>query len=553
MSIYESKGFAVLYASLPPALLAILLQFVNFTTLDLRGKAIILLPALIYLFAAYNIGKAISKNLNNPLRRLPTPPGDTFLLGHARFTWEEPRGHGFLKWIDEIPNDGLIYYSGFFRATGHVLVTSPDAIREVLVTRAYDYVKPEIGRKFLEQTTGRGLIVVEGDEHKMQRKSVAPAFSGKHVRNLVPIFWKKAKELADVLASQLDVSSEGEVRNNSGVVELNLWASRATIDIICAATLGRDFDSLRNEDNELALQYKRVFGDNAGAQIWIIFDILRTPPPLQLARWMPFFKKFRAAAEGRYQLRPLCRKLVEQKRQDIKSGSDRQVDILSVLMQSGEFTDDGLVDQLLTFLAAGHETTSSAFAFTCWLLAKHPSIQDRLRDELKAHFAGAAEICMNATDLDILPYLDAVISEQLRLYPSAPISPRWSVRETSILGHHIPKDQLVLLCPWAINRSRKLWAEDAQEFKPERWLNKVNTENGKDADPMRFLTFFYGPRSCPGQVFSRMEQKCLVAALIMRFQIEMAEENEEIAPRGFITVKPMGQRGLNLRLRELSQ
>ncbi|KAF2210486.1 hypothetical protein CERZMDRAFT_69474 [Cercospora zeae-maydis SCOH1-5] len=547
MSIYESKGFAVLYASLPPALLAIVLRFVDVANLGSRGKAIVLLPVLIYFFAAYKIGRAILGNLKNPLRRLlPTPPGDTFLLGHARFTWEEPRGNAFLKWTDEIPNDGLIYYSGLFRATGHVMVTSPDAIREVLVTRAYDYVKPEIGRKFLEQTTGRGLIVVEGDEHKLQRKSVAPAFSGKHVRNLVPVFWKS-------LRIQLDVASEGDDVRNSGVVELNMWASRATIDIICAATLGRDFDSLRNDDNELALQYKRVFGDKAGAQVWVIFDILRTPPPLQLARWMPFFKQFREAAEGRYQLRPLCRKLVEQKRQDIKSGSDLQVDILSVLMQSGEFTDDGLVDQLLTFLAAGHETTSSAFAFTCWLLAKHPKIQDRLRDELKAHFAEAADISVDATDLDSLPYLDAVVSEQLRLYPSAPISPRWSVRETSILGHHIAKDQFVLLCPWAINRSKKLWGEDAQEFKPERWLTKESTEHGKDTDTMRFLTFFYGPRSCPGQVFSRMEQKCLVAALIMRFQIEMADESEEIAPRGFITVKPMGEEGLYVKLRELSQ
>ncbi|CAK1362724.1 Protein LUTEIN DEFICIENT 5, chloroplastic [Cercospora beticola] len=552
MSIYESKGFAVLYASVPPALLAIALQFVDFTSLGLRGKAIFLLPVILYLYAAYKIGKAILGNLNNPLRQLPTPSGDSFLLGHARATWEEPRGNCFLRWIDEVPNEGLIYYAGFFRATPHVIVTSPDAIREVLVTRAYDYVKPDIGRKFLEQTTGRGLIVVEGDEHKMQRKSVAPAFSGKHVRDLVPVFWKKAKELADVLASQLDVVSEGDDERNTGVVELNMWASRATIDIICAATLGREFDSLRNSDNELALQYGRVFGE-AGAQIWIIFDLLGAPPPLQLARWMPFFTKFRNAAEGRYQLRPLCRKLVEQKRQDIESGKDSQVDILSVLMQSGEFKDDGLVDQLLTFLAAGHETTSSAFAFTCWLLAKHPEIQKRLRDELKAHFTGVENISMTATDLDNLPYLDAVISEQLRLYPSAPISPRWSVRETSILGHHIPKDQFVLLCPWATNRSKKLWGEDAQEFRPERWLTKEGSENVKDADPMRFLTFFYGPRSCPGQAFSRLEQKCLVAALIMRFQIEMADEEEEISPRGFITVKPMGNNGLQLKLRELSQ
>ena len=271
---------------------------------------------------------------------LPQSPDQSFLLGHARATWREPKGSAFLHWANTIKNNGLVYYAGFFRGP-HVFLTTPEAIREVLINHPYDYVKPELGRKFLEQTIGKGLIVAEGNEHKLQRKSVTPAFSGKHVRDLVPVFWKKATELVDVLAS---------AKSDDGVVELNNFASRATLDIICSATLGLDFDSLRNPTDELALQYKRVFGDNAGAQIWILFEFLGTPPPIWLARWTPYFTKFREAAEGRYQLRPLCRRLVERKREEMKEGDG---DILSVLIRSGGFTDDGLVDQLLTFLAAG--------------------------------------------------------------------------------------------------------------------------------------------------------------------------------------------------------
>ncbi|USW58659.1 Putative cytochrome P450 [Septoria linicola] len=559
MSIYESNGFAILYASIPPCLLALVLQLVDFTALSHRVQAVILVPTLLYLYAAYKIGSQILENLNNPLRYLPASPDESFLFGHARATWEEPKGSAFLKWMDTIPNEGLIYYAGFFRSKPHVFAASPEAMREVLITHAYDYKKPELGRKFLEQTAGRGLLVVEGNEHKIQRKSVSPAFSGKHVRDLVPIFWNKARELTDILADQLERVGKEQAR--TGVIELNGWASRATIDIICAASLGRDFNSLRNPDDELALQYKRVFGDNAGSQIWILFDLLGTPPPIQLARWTPYFTKFREAAEGRYQLRPLCRGFVGLKRKEMESGLAAANDILSVLIRSGEFTDDGLVDQLLTYLAAGHETTSSALAFTCWILANNDEVQKRLRNELKARFPRQLDEEVTASDLDALPYLDAVISEQLRLYPSAPILPREAVRDTTILGHRIPKDQFVLMCPWAVNRSKKLWGNDAQDFKPERWLTKPTPSvdlGGKDdnsrsttTSPMRFLTFLHGPRSCIGQTFSRAEQKCLVAAMVMRFEIRMADPNENIMPAGFITIKPMGKDGLRLMLREL--
>lgn len=155
---------------------------------------------------------------------------------------------------------------------------------------------------------------------------------------------------------------------------------------------------------------------------------------------------------------------------------------------------------------------------------------------------------IDAASLEGLPYLDAVIDEQLRLIPPVPMTVRGAVRDTIIADHHVPKGTLILICPWAINRSRKIWGADAEEFKPERWLGD---EASRPKSLRSNLTFLHGPRSCIGQAFSRAELKCLVVSMITRFELQMADPDELIEPAGLITIKP--KHGLRLRLRELQQ
>lgn len=145
-----------------------------------------------------------------------------------------------------------------------------------------------------------------------------------------------------------------------------------------------------------------------------------------------------------------------------------------------------------------------------------------------------------------MPYLNAVTSEQLRLYPVVPITGRTAIRETTLLGQVIPKGTMIISSPWAINRSTATWGPDAEEFKPERWLG----EKAKSRSPYDILTFLHGPRGCIGQAFSRAELKCLVAAMVMKFEMKMEDPTEKIEPAGLITVKP--KNGLRLRLREIS-
>jgi cytochrome P450 len=146
--------------------------------------------------------------------------------------------------------------------------------------------------------------------------------------------------------------------------------------------------------------------------------------------------------------------------------------------------------------------------------------------------------------LESLPYLNAVCKEVLRIYPTIPVSARCAVRDTFILGQLVPKGTTVFVAPWSVNRNPKIWGEDAEAFRPERWLD---TPNGGASSNYAFLTFFHGPRSCIGQNFARAELRALVAALVGEFEIRMADPNEKVRVGGTITIKPVDKLKLKLR------
>lgn len=153
-------------------------------------------------------------------------------------------------------------------------------------------------------------------------------------------------------------------------------------------------------------------------------------------------------------------------------------------------------------MAAGHETTSSALSWCAYLLSKHPEIQTKVRDEVRQALPSPdSGVPINADQIDKLTWLNAVCLEVVRLYPTVPVTIREVIRETPLGGKVLPKGTVVLLAPWAINRSEYFWGKDANEFKPERWINDDGStnKNGGSSSNYAQLTFLHGPRSCIGQ------------------------------------------------------
>ncbi|KAH8723006.1 cytochrome P450 [Phaeosphaeriaceae sp. PMI808] len=475
----------------------------------------------------------------NPLRHLPQPPGSHFLLGHFKRIFKDPTGEPQRDWIDSVPNDGVIYYRWLFNES-RVLITNPKALGEVLVQRNYDFVKPLGLRQGLGRLLGVGILLAEGDEHRRQRKLLMPAFSFRHVKDLYPIFWSKSQEMTSQISSAIKSSSDA-----SNVIEIRDWTSRATLDIIGVAGVGKDFDALSSPDNELFQTYQSIFSGNRGAQI---VQVLLGMLPHWLVVALPL-KSNDEIGKAVGTIKSVARNLIADKRAKLLKGEAKGLDILSVAMESGGFTDEDLVNQLMTFLAAGHETTASAMSWAVYLLCKHPETQTRLREELRSQLDLNGQI--SSTEIDRLPYLNAVLNEVLRVFPPVPLTLRETALDTTIQGHFIPAKTTVVLCPWAVNTSTHMWGPDAREFNPDRWLGVGRANTGGAESNYAVTTFLHGPRSCIGKDFAKAEFACLIAALVGRFEMEFENGDWELKIQGGITAKPKG--GLRVRLRDVDE
>lgn len=202
-------------------------------------------------------------------------------------------------------------------------------------------------------------------------------------------------------------------------------------------------------------------------------------------------------------------------------------------------------------MAAGHETTSSAFTWTLYYLCKYPEAQTKLRQEIHEKIPSPRKsgAQVTAADLDNCRYIHAVCNEVLRIIPPVGLTMRIAAQDATINGQFIPKNTIVVIAPYAINASTQLWGSDAHEFDPERWMAPGQAGKGGAESNYSFLTFLHGPRSCIGQAFSRAELACLLAAFIGRFDAELKDKDFVAEIKGGITSKPKG--GLWLRVKEL--
>ncbi|KAH7328415.1 cytochrome P450 [Stachybotrys elegans] len=455
----------------------------------------------------------------SPLRHLPEPAGSHWLMGQATTIRKEPTGAPARRWVQEIPHKGLIRYRWFFNRE-RVLPCSAKALAEVLVTKSYSFQKPAPASRFLSRVLGDGLLVVEGDEHKHQRRQLMPAFSFRHVKNLYPVFWSKARE--SVLAMTAEVGGR-----KGAEMEVSNWASRVGLDIIGTAGMGRDFGAIQDAKNPLVESYNKLFVPTGSDRILFILGFVI---PFTVLNRLPFQSRVNEASATK-KIKSVCRELIAAKKAILARGEKLNVDILSVAMESGGFTDEDLVSQMMTFLAAGHETTASAISWAVYTLCRYPEIQQRLREEIRERLPAIDDDReVTSSDIDTMPYLNAFCNEVLRYWSPVPQTVREASHDTTILGQPIPKGTIVFISPKAVNVDPELWGPDAGEFKPERWLRTSEDDkaaaSGGATSNYAFLSFLHGPRSCIGQGFAKAEFACVLAAWVGRFQFEFRDEED---------------------------
>ncbi|KAM7198356.1 pisatin demethylase cytochrome P450 monooxygenase [Rhypophila sp. PSN 637] len=446
--------------------------------------------------------------------------GATFLNGHWAESIREPAGLPFKRWSRTIPNNGLIRYMHLLNRE-RLIVTSAQGLREVLAENSYDYVKPHLLRAMVGKILGYGLLLSEGDVHKLQRKNLMPAFSFRHIKELYPIFWSKAQALVHGVEAEITSTS-------SSTVDMADWASRASLDIVGSAGMGHEFNSLSNPTIEDTMKmYGSMIKQSRGAKLLTAMQLIF---PAFITDYLPFQRNMGVLAASKA-ARATSRKLIDAKRAQMAQDKKLSPDVITTALQSGHFTDEGLVDTMMTFLAAGHETSAAALTWTIYLLAQHISVQDRLRAEIRHQVpVGLVDTAMDAKTLDSIQYLHAVCQESLRMYAPIPFTVRDADKDTTILGQFVPKGTMIILCPWAINYDHELWGgEHADVFDPERWMQPGQANSGGAKSNYANLTFLHGPRSCIGQKFAVAELMALTCALVGRFEFTLPKGGEVIS------------------------
>jgi len=382
------------------------------------------------------------------------------------------------------------------------------------------------------------------------RSKLMPAFAFRHIKDLYPIFWNKALGMLDCIANETKAEKLNEKADSSIMFDAQLWAGRVTLDTIGSAGFAVDFGSLKDPGNPLADAY-RITSTQGGMTFLMNFLSQTT-----LTRTMASL--FSTSAKNMYSARATilktCQDVLTEKRAKLAKGDHGDVDILAVALRSGSFDDQELIDYILNFLVAGHDTTAIAITWALYCLCKYPKVQTKLREEITAKLPSPrsnnadAPASVSAADIDDCAYLHAVCHETLRLHSPVQASMRTSPVDTIVAGHVIPANTSLILNPPLFNRSEALWGPDASVFKPERWLAPGQANKGGAQSNYAFSTFGHGPRACIAQGMAKAEMACLLAPLVGRYVMEMAEPEWKPVVNKGIGTRPVNT--LWLRMRE---
>ncbi|KAL2869161.1 bifunctional cytochrome P450/NADPH--P450 reductase [Aspergillus lucknowensis] len=237
-------------------------------------------------------------------------------------------------------------------------------------------------------------------------------------------------------------------------------------------------------------------------------------------------------------MRTMAREIIQERRNQPETVDD----LLNTMLNgrdpvTGEaMTEESIIDNVITFLIAGHETTSGLLSFTFYYLLRNPHTLERARKEVD-EVAGVEELTVQ--HLGKLPYIDAVLKESLRMMPTAP-GFTVSAREQEVLGGKWvinPGQAITLLLPVCL-RDASIFGPDADEFRPERMLE----ENFSKLPPNSWKPFGNGERSCIGRAFAWQEALLVVAKVLQTFDLVMDNPNYELQIKETLTLKPDGFR-----------
>ncbi|HVS76765.1 MAG TPA: cytochrome P450 [Steroidobacteraceae bacterium] len=354
------------------------------------------------------------------------------------------------------------------------VIHHPDDVKRVLVSNHRNYTKG-LGLDRVRILLGKGIMTSEGELWTRQRYMMQPLFH----RRVITQF----AEVIGTANSQLLERWEALARRGEPV-NLTDEMSSLTLDIVLRAIFGRDLERMSAE-----------LGGNP-------FDVVTK----EQGRNLQFAFKFRS-------LTKLVAGLIERRRRE----KAEHLDYVAMLMgardkDSGEpMPERQLIDEILTLVVAGHETTASGLNWTWYLLSQHPQVEARLHAELDA---APDESAPSLAQMEQLAYTQQVINEALRLYPPGWLLSRRTVQPDVLSGYEIPAGANVLLPLYLLHRHPRYW-KDPDTFSPERFAPDHESERPRFA----YMPFAAGPRHCIGETFALYEMLMHLHRVARRFRL----------------------------------
>jgi cytochrome P450 len=374
------------------------------------------------------------------------------------------------------------------------VVSEPEAIKRVLLSNHRSY-GIGVGLDRVKVLCGNGIIVSEGEAWQRQHRMLLPMFRRAQVERFGQL-------IAGVNARRLE---QWEALAGQGAtLNLTREVSEGALEVVLRALLGADLDRLVQEQ-----------GSNP-------FSMLTE----ESARDLRFAFRFRQL--GRH-----IEALIQRRQQ---APSPEQGDWLGMMLAARDrrdgtpMTQRELVDEVMSLIVAGHETTAAVLNAVWYLLSQHPEVEARLHAEVD----GVELADLQLDTLEGLQYTQMVILEALRLYPPVWVLTRRCVHADRLLDYELPAGTDVFMSPYLVQRDPGHWS-DPDAFRPERFAGGAEAA----AHRFAFIPFSAGPRHCIGETFARYEMAIHLYQAARRFRLRL----------GPLPHPPLEAR-INLRMRE---
>ncbi|XP_034238370.1 probable cytochrome P450 4s3 isoform X2 [Thrips palmi] len=358
---------------------------------------------------------------------------------------------------------------------------------------------------------GDGLLLLGAKKWHARRKQLTPTFHFRILEQFMDVFTEKGVVLEGLV--------DGLV--GKGVVDLRPYISRHALDVICETTMGTQLNCQLQEDSGFVQAVKVACKavDDRHAYPWLRNDAL--------FRMTRIAKEFYGALDI---IHGVTKKVIADRKSDLtkemKEGvldADNNDEIgtkkrkmfidhlLTMHLQGEDLSEKDIFDEVNTFMFEGHDTTMTSVCFTLFLLATHPEVQDRVAEEARS--VGGTS---TSAQLGELKYLEAVIKESLRLYPSVPLYSRHAHDEFKLpSGYTVPAGATLLINAYLMHH-REEYFKDPSAFKPERFLSGSSEESSRHH--FSYVPFSAGYRNCIGQRFAMLSMKATLARLVSKFR-----------------------------------